>query len=76
MYEFSNGELEQLLSASREALNDATCLGCWVDSLEYDVREYIGEKPFTAFRGFSQALVNHLNLIRGILFSKEYSLDL
>lgn len=74
MYNFTSGELDQLLGSVREALNDACCLGCWVDSLEYDVKNYIGEKPFIAFRGYSESMLQHLNFIRQILLSKDFDL--
>lgn len=76
MYEFTSGELDTLLGAIREMSNDVACLDCWCDALEYDVKNYIGEKPFTAFAGFIRALEQHLSTMRGICFSKEYILDL
>ena len=76
MYEFTSSEIEQMFISLNECLADATCLDAWVDSLEYDVKNYIGEKPFSAFRGFTRSLIGHINHMKGICFSKESFLDL
>lgn len=76
MYEFTSSELETLMNSLREITNDVACLDCWVDALEYDIKNYIGEKPFKAFNGFIEAIEQHLTKMRGICFSKEFLLDL
>lgn len=76
MYEFTSSELEQMIMSVKECLSDVTCLDAWVDSFEYDVKNYIGEKPFSAFRGFIHSLIGHLNHMKSICFTKEYILDL
>lgn len=76
MYEFSSSEFIDLYNRICECLIDCSCLDAWVDSLEYDVRQYIGDKPFLAFRGFSRALTNHIEKIREICKSKDLFLDL
>lgn len=76
MYEFSSSELDAMMNSLREISNDVACLDCWVDALEYDIKNYIGEKPFSVFNGFIQAIERHLATMRGICLSKEFMLDL
>ena len=76
MYEFTSSEFDQLVLSSKECLNDVCCLDAWLDSLEYDVRNTLPSCAYNSFRGFILALETHLNLMRGILFSKEFLLDL
>lgn len=74
MYSFTNGELEAIFASLRECINDCSCLSAWVDSLEYDIKEYVSPSAFKAFDGFVNSLEQHLVRIREICKSKEFDL--
>lgn len=76
MYEFTSSELEQMISAVKSIDSDLNALGALFDNLEKDLKDYIGVKPANAFNGFDARLYAKINLLKGILFSKEFILDL
>lgn len=70
MVEFTDKQFAICKDCVDEALKDITCLEAWVDSLEYDVKNYIGEKPFTAFRGYCDALKGEILYLQDFAKSK------
>lgn len=76
MYEFTSGELDQMVSSIREAMADLCSFDIWIDRVEDDLKPYLEEKVLSAFHGYVRAVLSHLDRVKGICFSKEYSLDL
>lgn len=76
MYEFTSSELEQMIFAVKSIESDLNAVGALFDTLEHDLKDYIGEQPARAFNGFDARLYAKINLLKGILFSKEFLLDL
>lgn len=68
--------IKRLSQSVRSCLDDASCLCAWIDGEEYAVRNYISEKAFSAFNGFSSSLVKSLVDINEICKSLDLSLDL
>lgn len=68
--------IKRFSESVRSCLDDATCLCCWIDGEEYEVSQYISEKAFKAFNGFSTSLVKSLVDINEICKSLDLSLDL
>lgn len=72
----SSAVIKRLSQSVRSCLDDASCLCCWIDGEEYEVSQYISEKAFKAFNGFSTSLVKSLCDINEICKSLDLSLDL
>lgn len=72
----STAVIKRLCQSVRSCIDDASCLCCWVDGEEYEVSQYISEKAFKAFNGFSTSLVKSLCDINEICKSLDLSLDL
>lgn len=72
----SSAVIMTLCQKVRSCIDDASCLCCWIDSEEYDVSQYISEKAFKSFNGFSTSLVKSLCDINEICKSLDFSLDL
>lgn len=74
MTTFTEYELDCLMKNVRQSIDDCSCLNAWLDSLEYDVKQYISVESFQAFNGFTVSLLQHLLELRNILKSKENDL--
>lgn len=72
----SSSLIRRLCQDVRSCLDDASCLCCWIDSEEYEVRQYISEKAFKTFNGFASSLTKSLLEINEICKSLDLSLDL
>ena len=72
----SSAVINRLCQSVRSCLDDASCLCCWIDGEEYEVSQYISEKAFKAFNGFSISLVKSLCDINEICKSLDLTLDL
>lgn len=76
MYQFTKFEMQTLILGCQQCIQDASCLDAWVDSLEYEVKQYISPKAFSAFRGFVNSILKNQERQRTLLKSKEEFLDL
>lgn len=72
----SSAVIRILCEKVRSCIDDASCLCCWIDGEEYEVSQYISEKAFKAFNGFSTSLVKSLCDINEICKTLDFSLDL
>lgn len=69
--EITSTEFNQLKQASDGIRDDLACLDAWCDSLEYEVKNYVGDKPFHIFAGFIQSLELHQKRLNQILKSQS-----
>lgn len=69
--DITSTEFYQMKQACDGIRDDLACLDAWCDALEYDVKNYIGEKPFLAFAGFIQSLELHHKRLIQILKSQS-----
>ena len=75
-YTINQYELDSFKTSLRECINDTCCLDAWVDSLEYEVKNMISSQAYSAFRGFLSAMEHHLQEMKHLLDSKDFSLPL
>lgn len=68
--------IKRLSQSVRSALDDASCLGCWIDSEEYEVSNYISKLAYFSFRGFTDSLIDSLKTMNEICKCLDLSLDL
>lgn len=68
--------IKRLCVQVRSSLDDASCLCCWTDGFEYEVRQYISETAFKTFNAYATSLVKSLNEVNEICKSLDLSLDL
>lgn len=68
--------VKHLVKLSRTCLDDASCLGSWVEGLEYELRNYISRNAYFTLNGFSEALIQDLNYLHKICKNMDLFLDL
>lgn len=73
---FTRKEWELLREFSLTLMADSCCLGSWLDSLEYEVKNYISYESYVAFNGFVSSLIHNSRRIFEICKSKDLFLDL
>lgn len=74
MYEFTSSELDGLIQSVKSIEADMNALGALVDADSYPSRDQ--EKFDRLFNSFSSRIYAKVNFLKGILFSKEFILDL
>ena len=50
-----------------EIRDDMACLDCWLDSMEYDIKNYLGEDKWKNLRGFMDSLIQNFVYVDSIL---------
>lgn len=74
MVAFTDSEFILFKNGFQNLLNDVACLDAWLDSVEYELREYLSEKYFNSFKGFLRAMETTIHVENKILVDKKKSL--
>ena len=74
MYEFSSSELDQIVHSVQSIEQDMNSLGALIDSASAPLPDQ--EKFDRLFNSFSARIYAKINFLKGILFSKDFILDL